>query len=283
MSYVVLAFASAILFGIWKFGLSFYRGKVSVYAVILVSACGAGVVYLLLGTAAGTLIFTLEDVPEGLIGGTLNFLGTLCVLRAFARGPVGVVSGVGALYVLVPLGYSLVRGEQPTMLAAVGVALLIAGLLAFYAPHASGESVTSSPGARTAILLALIAAAFYGSAIVVLDVGSLQSVDATLALSQIPQIVLALAALVIASGESLNRVTGTAVAVIAGSGVAVALGNIAFFTAANEGDIGVVAVLGALNPMVTALLAAVFFRERLGRSDYVAFAIVIAGAACVVA
>jgi uncharacterized membrane protein len=73
------------------------------------------------------------------------------------------------------------------------------------------------------------------------------------------------------------------VAVIAGSGIAVALGNIAFFTAANEGDIGVVAVLGSLSPMVTALLAAIIFRERLTRSDYVAFAIVIVGAAFVAA
>ena len=133
------------------------------------------------------------------------------------------------------------------------------------------------------ILLALAAAAFYGLAIVVLDVGSLQSVNATLALSQIPQIVLAAGILLLASGQSMQGVTGGAVTVIAGSGVAVALGNIAFFTAANEGDIGVVAVLGSLSPMVTALLAAIFFKERLARSDYLAFSIVIVGAAFVVA
>lgn len=283
MSYLVLALSSAFLFGIWKFGLSFYRGRVSVYAVILLSALGAGAVYVVLGVIQGTLVLDIEDVPEGLLGGVLNFIGTLLILMAFARGTVGVVAGVGALYVLVPLGYSIVRGEQVTAPVALGVALLAAGLIAFYAPHARADARAESHGSRAPILLALAAAAFYGLAIVVLDIGSLESVNATLALSQIPQIVLAAGILLLAPGQSLRGVTGTAVAVIAGSGIAVALGNIAFFTAANEGDIGVVAVLGSLSPMVTALLAAFFFQERLTRSDYVAFAIVIVGAAFVVA
>ena len=283
MSYLLLALSSAILFGVWKFGLSVYRGKISVYAVTLLCALGAGAVYVTLGALQGALVFSIEDVPEGLVGGALNFMGTVLILRAFARGTVGVVAGVGALYVLVPLAYSIVRGEEVTALVAAGVALLAVGLVAFYAPHARADAGADRQGARVPILLALAAAAFYGLAIVVLDVGSLQSVNATLALSQIPQIVLAAGTLLLASGQSMQGVTGGAVTVIAGSGVAVALGNIAFFTAANEGDIGVVAVLGSLSPMVTALLAAIFFKERLARSDYLAFSIVIVGAAFVVA
>jgi drug/metabolite transporter (DMT)-like permease len=283
LSYLSLALSSAFLFGIWKFGLSFYRGRVSVYAVILLSALGAGAVYVILGAMQSTLVFEIEDVPEGLLGGALNFIGTLLILMAFARGTVGVVAGVGALYVLVPLGYSIVRGEQVTAPVALGVALLATGIVVFYAPHARADTSAERQASRAPILLALAAAAFYGLAIVVLDIGSLQSVNATLAMSQIPQIVLAAAILLLAPGESTRGVTGTAVAVIAGSGIAVALGNIAFFTAANEGDIGVVAVLGSLSPMVTALLAAIIFRERLTRSDYVAFAIVIVGAAFVAA
>jgi uncharacterized membrane protein len=72
-------------------------------------------------------------------------------------------------------------------------------------------------------------------------------------------------------------------AVLGGSGVALALGNMAFFTAANEGDIGLVSVLGALSPLVTALLAAILLKERLSRTDRIAFAIVLVGTVMIVA
>ena len=283
MSYVLLALASALLLGIWKFGLSFYRGRVGVYAVILFSALGAGMVYVVHGSVQGTLVFTREDVPEGLIGGALNFVGTLLILLAFARGPVGVAVGVGALYVLVPLGYSVLTGEPVTMAVAIGVVLLVVGLVTFYLPHARADTDANAGGSRSAIMLALGAAVFWGLAIVVIDVGSLQSVTAALTVSQLPQIVMAILLLAMSSTQSLKGVTGTAVAVLAGSGIALALGNMAFFTAANEGDIGVVSVLGSLSPMVTAVLAAVVFKERLTRSDRLAFVIVLIGAAFVAA
>lgn len=102
-------------------------------------------------------------------------------------------------------------------------------------------------------------------------------------MSQVPPVALAAIVLAFSSGQSLRGVSGTAVAVLAGSGAALALGNIAFYTAAQDGDIAIVSVLGSANPLVTALLAAAFFKERLTRSDHVAFALVIVGAALVVA
>lgn len=67
-----------------------------------------------------------------------------------------------------------------------------------------------------------------------------------------------------------------------GQGRALALGNLPFFTTVSEGDIGVVAVLGSLSPMVAALLAAPF-KERLTRCDQADFAIVLIGTALIVA
>lgn len=283
MGYILLALSSALLLGIWQFGLSLYRGKVSVYAVILLSTAAAGVVYVLLGAFQQSLTFNADDVPEGLIGGALNFTGTLLILKAFARGKVGVVVGVAALYVLVPLGYSIYLGEQLTAQATIGVALLLAGIATFYARTIRRSGAHETSNSPAPILLALGAAFFWGLAIVVLDVGSLVSVTGALAASQIPQIAMAATVLVVSSTHSMMGVSGRAVAVLAGSGVALALGNISFFTAANEGDIGVVAVLGSLSPMVTALLAALFFKERLARSDQAAFAIVLIGTALIVA
>lgn len=283
MSYLVLAVASALFLGVWKFGLSVYRGKVSMYAVILVSAAAAGVMYVVLGLLEQGLTLNREDVPKGLVGGLLNFAGTLCILKAFARGKVGIAVGVAALYILVPLTYSLYLGEHVTPRIGVGILLLLAGLATFYVPHMRDTGSPDRPNVRPTILLALGAALFWGLAIVVLDVGTLTSLTGTMATSQLPQLAIAGGVLVFAAGQSLHGVTRRVVAVLVGAGAALALGNIAFFYASNEGDIGVVSVIGAMSPMVTALLAAVFFKERLGRSDYVAFAIVLVGAGLVVA
>lgn len=51
---------------------------------------------------------------------------------------------------------------------------------------------------------------------------------------------------------------------------------------ANEGNLGVVSVLGSLDPIVVALLALIFLKEKMARSDQVALLIVIAGT-CLVA
>ena len=73
-----------------------------------------------------------------------------------------------------------------------------------------------------------------------------------------------------------------AIAVLAAAGVALALGNIAFYNAADEGDIGVVSVLASLSPLVTALLALAFLHERLERREVIALLVVLGGTALVV-
>ncbi len=43
--YIILALSSAILFGLWKFGIGQFRGRISTYSVVLVSASSAAIVY----------------------------------------------------------------------------------------------------------------------------------------------------------------------------------------------------------------------------------------------
>ena len=283
MQFWVLAISSALLYGVWKFGLSAFRGTVSAYAAILISASTALLVYLVVGSARNVLDFNVHDVPAGLLGGALNFTGTLLIFKAFTRGKVGVAVGVGALNILVPLSYALLRGERPDVHVAFGVALLLAGLCVFYAPNVRTKDPDDAAGSRTTILLALGAALAWGLAIIVLDVGAQPDVvTSTLAVSQIPQIAIATIVLIAASRHSIRGVSRTAFAALAGSGAALGVANMAFFTAANEGSLGIVSVLTSASPLVTAVLAAVFLAERLTNSDRVAFALVIVGSALVV-
>ena len=286
MGYLSLALASAALLGIWKFGLGIYRGKVTVWSVILVSASAAAVMYVALGALTRDLAFAPDEVAEGLLGGALNLTGTYLLLKAYQHGKLGVATGVAATNVLVPLGYSIYSGEGFTALDVMGIGLIFAGLGTFYISHMrtrESESAEQSRDANLVIILALASALFWGTAIVVLDVGTRVSVTGTLAMSQVPQITASLVMVLIAVERNLSGVTSRAIGVLLASGVALALGNIAFFTAANEGNIGIVSILASLSPMVTALLAVAFFKERLTRVELLALVIVVAGACLVVA
>ena len=118
--YVLLAVSSALLFGVWKFGIGQFRGRISVYSVVLVSASSAAVIYLILGLSSHDFIIDARDASRGLIGGAFNLTGTFLVLKAYERGKLDVVAGVASASVLVPLAYSFVAGEQVSLLAEAG-------------------------------------------------------------------------------------------------------------------------------------------------------------------
>lgn len=286
MGYLSLALASAALLGVWKFGLGIYRGRVTVWSVILISASAAAVMYVVLGTVSGDLAFDSAEVDEGLLGGALNLAGTFLLLKAFDHGKLGVASGIAATNVLVPLTYSIVSGEGFTSTDVTGIVLIMAGLATFYVPHMRSrheETPASSRDFTLLVVLALASALFWGLAIVVLDLGTRVSVTATLATSQVPQITVSLGIVLWAVRRNLAGVTTRALTVLIGSGVALSLANIAFYTAANEGNLGIVSILAALSPMVTALLAVAFCKETLTRIELFALIIVVAGACFVVA
>ena len=273
--YLLLALASALLFGIWQFALGQFRGRVPREIVLLACCTTSAVVYLGLGLASDDFVLDSTDVLQGIAGGLLNVGGTLLVLKAYEIGKIGVVTGVAATSALVPLVYSFVLGESLTPLAVAGLVVIIVGLVIFYVPAALRRTPGESNSLQ-AIVIALLAAGLWGLAIIALDLGTRVSVTGTMFVSQFPQI---LVTLFIAFGikKVRGRLSGRSLAIVVGAGVAVALAQVAFFTAANEGDIGVVSVLGSLSPLVTALLALAILRERMARLETIALIVVVIG------
>lgn len=279
--YIVLAIASALLYGGWKFGMGLYRDRVNANGIVLVSAISAAVVYLILGTLGHALSFDRHDVLPGLLGGIFNTIGTLLLVKAFERGKIAVVSGVASTYAIVPLAYSLAVGEPLSATAGLGILLSFAGLMLFLLTRSSGAQTANRGGSTVAVGLACISALFWGLAILVLDVGSRVSLTGTLLVSLVPEIlVTAVALLLLRSLGGLNRpvVGGLAIA-----GVGLALGELTFYAASNAGDIGIVSVIGSLSPIVAALLALGFLKERLTRGEVLALMVVLAGTCLVVA
>ena len=277
--YLLTALLSALLLGIWSFGIGQWRGKVAVFSVILVSASSAAVVYVVIGLLSHDLVFDPRDASRGVLGGIVNVTGTVLVLLAFERGKMGVVAGVASASVLVPLAFSFIGGEQVSPIQAIGIGVIFIGLLVFYVP--SMRSKSDAPASPLPIVFAGLAALAWGLGVVIIDIGSRVSVTGTMVASQVPQMAFTLVMVFIVA-RSLGGLNQRAVLSIAAAGVALALGQITFFTAANEGNIGVVAVLGSLTPLVVALLALAVLKEQMSRSERVALVIVLVGTCLVV-
>ncbi len=283
MSYFSLAFASAFLYAFWGLGLGVYRGRLSNWLIILISAVGGIATYAILGAVTGDLAIDSSDVGPGLLGGLLNVSATYLLLMAYQRGKVAIASGVAATSIMVPLGYSVYSGEPFTTLAVVGVILMLAGLATFYviSIRERKEGETSS-GTNIAILFALGAALCWGVSTVVIDAGTRVSLTGTVLMSMVPQIVVTGILVLVTARGQIRQLTSRAYAVLIATGICLAAANIAFYTAANEGNLGITAVIASLDPLILAVLAMFFFKEKLRRAEWVAFAIVLTGSCVVV-
>ena len=276
---ISLALASAVLFGVWKFGIGQYRGRVSPYAIVLVTSLVGIGFYLASAWHTDKVLFAPKDVLPGTLAGICALIASVVMLKAFQRGKLGVVAGIGATSGLVPLAYSILIGEPLSTGDIVGMVVITIGIVVFFLP-----AMRRKPGETysvDAIVLSLVASLFWGLAIVLEDRGSRVSIPITVLISLVPQILFS-AAMLLFVNRSLGGLSRPSLIRLAGAGVALAVGNVAFFTAANMGDVGVVSVLTGLAPLVVAVLALVVLRERMARSELVAMGITILGACLLV-
>jgi len=270
-----LALVSAVLYGFWKFGIGQYRGRVSPYAIVLVTSLMGIAFYLVSSWRTDAMVFAPKDVLPGTVAGICALIASVVMLQAFQRGKLGVVAGIGATSGLVPLAYSFLIGEALSPSDVAGIVVIALGITLFFLP-----AMRRQPGETysvEAIVLALVAALFWGLAIVLEDRGSRVSIPITVLISLVPQILFSAVMLIFVS-KSFGGLTRPSLIRLAGAGAALAMGNVLFFTAASLGNVGIVSVLTGLAPLVVAVLALIFLRERLTRTELAAMGITIVGA-----
>jgi drug/metabolite transporter (DMT)-like permease len=271
----LLALSGALLWGVGDFLGGFASRRVTVLAVLAISqAIGlAGVVLwvLLAGDPFPGMVELLPAVGAGIAG----IVGLGALYRGLAIGAMGIVAPISAAGPVVPLAADLAQGVVPTALQWLGVALVIGGIVTL------SREPTSAAGTRVAagVGLALLAAAGFGAFWVGLDASTDESVPWAVATVRSTSVAIALAAVLLTS-TSL-RVPASLLLVIAGVGVFDTSANVAVAAASTEGAIGIVAVLSALYPVVTVLLARLVLRERLSAARRAGGVVALAGAALV--
>lgn len=296
---------SALSWGIGDFagGLASRFGSVAL--AMLVSQTFGAV------TAMAALRWSTEVLPpnEALFwaaaAGLAGIGGLACFYRALSGGSMALIAPLaGLIGAAVPAAVAIVGGEQVSPLRSIGLVTALLAIVLISVPRGTRGSATRVLSGREALLATaggLGFAAFFlfldrsaatgGEAwwplLVVRLVGLAAVIAAVVVLSAVsrggkarrrPADLLGLNRLRL-SAQSAGWLTIAPVFLLAGAGD---MGGNVFFLFANRHDtLAVAAVLSSLYPIVTALLAAAFLHERLGRPQIVGVALAVAAAALI--
>ncbi|MGY1625111.1 EamA family transporter [Geodermatophilus sp. SYSU D00965] len=271
---VLLALASAVVYGMADFCGGLASRRATAFAVVALSqAAGLTALLVLLPWLGGDP--TLPDLAWGAAAGVAGAAGLVLFYRALAGGVMSVVAPVTAVSAAaLPVIGGLLLGERMPWWAGVGIGLALVAVVLV----AAEEGLGSLRHARPASLVpALAAGAGFGVFFVLLD-----RTDEAAALSPLVAARVVSVALVVvvalSAGRSL-RTPRTALPIVLLAGVADMAANALFLLATQQGQLAVTGVLASLYPVSTVVLAQVVLRERLAGTQVAGLAA--AGAAVV--
>ena len=273
----LLAIFSSILWG----SADFFGGKLSKrYQAIAVTAVSQA-----FGLLIGITIILVSSswikpnlswdgyFLSGVCAGLLGFLGLIAFYTGLATGRMGVVAPISALSVLIPLTIAFINGEKPSSTQLLGMSIALTG-----AVFASGPELKGGLAVKP-IVLAVIAAFGFGTAIAFIARGSASSAIMTMTTMRFATFIVAL--FLFARFRTTGGFKKKDLPVLVGIGAADFIANLLLGVATTKGLVSLAVVLGSLYPIVTALLAFKILHERLHKIQYVGIGFAIAGVAVI--
>ena len=223
-----------------------------------------------------------ETIRVGILAGVCSAIAISCLYAALALGPISIVSPLtAAISAVVPVSVDVATGQELSELSLVAVAmLLVAVVLVGFVP--SSDLRLPSP---VAMLYSLGAGLGFAGIFIFLDSSAKASGVGPLITMRITGIVLLSAAVLLVSLKTRSKVLepglkdGKVLLLIAAAGSLDSIANISFLVATREGALAVAAVLTALYPVGTIVLARLVLKERIARTQTLGIAIAMAACA----
>lgn len=271
----LLALFSSLLWGTSDF----YGGKLSKKHPALAVTGASQAIGLVIGVII-VLVSTSWIKPDlswdgyflsGVMAGSLGFIGLVAFYSGLATGRMGVVAPISAMSVLIPITIAFINGEQPTSLQILGMSIALFGAVC-----ASGPEIKGGFAVRP-IILAVIAACGFGGAVTFIAKGSATSAIMTMTTMRLTTFIVAL--FLFARFRSVGGLSKKDLPILILIGGADFAGNLLLGVATTKGLVSVAVVLGALYPIITALLAYKFLNEILHKIQYLGIAFAITGVA----
>lgn len=269
----LLALMSSLMWGSADFLGGMLTRRVNAIAVYGLSQAVGFVLLVALATATGGWGADPGYWPWAMGASLLGMVAMIAFYRALAMGPMGIVSPLVSLSVLVPVGVSLVRGEMPNSIQVLGIILAIVGILL-----ASGPELSGAERARP-LVLAGVATVGFGGMFVCMAEGSARDPLMTMTGMRVTTVVVFAVVLLVA--RNLGGATRRDAPGLIVIGVFDASANLTFGIATTMGLLSTTSVLGSLYPVVTAVLAAIVLHERLRPVQYAGVAAALTGVAMI--
>jgi len=249
----------------------------AVVAVIAVSqAIGLAGVLLWVLVSGDPFPGVVELLPA-VAAGAVGAAGLAALYRGFAVGAMGIVAPISAASPIVPLAVDASQGTVPSSLQWLGIGLVLAGVVTLSREPSSAAGPRVAAGAG----LALLAALGFGAFVVGIDAGADESAVWAVVAARATSVTLA-GAVAVTTQTPLRPARGLLATLVA-VGVFDTSANVMVAAATTLGAAGIVAVLGALYPVVTVLLARFVLGEQLGAAKRLGGVTAIAGAMLVAA
>lgn len=247
--------SAALAWGLGDFSGGLATRRVSVLWVILTSSVLGIFFYTLLGLVFREPLPPLSQLGIGLAAGVVGGLGIIALFRAMAVGHMGIVSPVSAVLTAgIPVVFAAFVQGLPSSLQLMGFVMALAGVWVISRPDSKG-------GRSDGLLLAVLSGfAFAGFKILAAQLPD-GSVFWPLAAARVGGGLLML--LLFLGLRDRPKLVRGALPLAAFSGLLDSLGNVGFLLSAQTGRLDSAAVLSALYPAFTAVLAWVILKERL--------------------
>ncbi len=271
----LLALGGALCWGVGDFLGGLASRRLAVITVLAVSQAIGLAGLLLWVLVAGDAFPGISQLLPAAAAGIAGLVGLGALYRGFAIGAMGIVAPISAASPIVPLAVDATRGDTPAAVQWLGIALVLTGIgvLSRETPGAGQRRVAAGAG------LAVIAAVGFGLFVVGLDAGADESAAWAVVAARTASVSIAVAVALITT-TSLQP-PRRLFPMLVGTGVFDTGANVLVAAATTHGAAGIVAVFGALYPVVTIVLAWAVLGERLSRSKRVGGVIALAGAAFV--
>jgi drug/metabolite transporter (DMT)-like permease len=215
----------------------------------------------------------LASLTAGVVAG----VGAVAYYASLGRGPASILAPLAASGLALPVMLGVARGERTAVLAAFGLAVLVAGaaLLLLGAQDRSGAAVE-----RGAIALGLLAAVAFGGYFVMVD----GAVDAqgghplwVAGFVTVGTAAAALPAMLWVSGRAAMRPVREARLGLLAAGAFLVVGDLSLTAAMAAGDVALVAVVASSDPALTVVAARVLLAERVSRRQAAGIALALTG------
>jgi drug/metabolite transporter (DMT)-like permease len=271
-----LALCASVTWGSADFLGGFFSRRLPFAGVTMLSQFGALAAAFVVALAAGGL--TASGVGLGAAAGLFSAVGVLTYYRALATGTMSVVAPISACGAVITLGLALASGERPSGVKLAGAVLAFLGaVLASFHEHRRGGAN------RRSIALAAATAASFGVLLYLLGRASDAGGAGSALLGSRLTAVAGVAAWIALARPELGSPSPRLLAGVLTVGVVGAAATLLYSLATERGLLSIVALLAALYPVTTVVLAQLVLGERFLAVQAAGVTVALAGVGLVVA